>query len=97
LPVDILGSRYIFNANGEGSFTGYTYEFGIDPAWYETTNKLSFYNSLKMKMAIIFGVSHMMIGLACGFLNRLFKKQYAFIFMENIPEFLMLGNNYILR
>jgi len=91
LPVEILVSRYTFNAVGDGTFSGFTYEFGLDPAWYECNNKLSFINSLKMKMAIIFGVSHMLIGLVISLLNRFNKKEFAFIVMENIPEFLLLS------
>lgn len=34
-----------------------TYPFGIDPAWGVAKNKLSVYNSLKMKTSVIFGVA----------------------------------------
>jgi V-type H+-transporting ATPase subunit a len=34
-----------------------TYPIGIDPAWYLAKNELTYVNSLKMKMAVIFGVA----------------------------------------
>jgi len=42
-------------------------------------------------MAIVFGVSHMMIGMVINLLNKLYEKNYASIFCECIPEFLLLG------
>ena len=39
-----------------------TYMFGIDPGWYGVDNELVFFNSFKMKLSIILGVSHMLFG-----------------------------------
>eukprot|EP01080_Neovahlkampfia_damariscottae_P004645 gene4645-8218_t len=89
--LNLFGSRYTFDGHGKGSFSGRTYEFGVDPAWYETTNKLLYYNSVKMKMAVVFGVLHMLIGIILKFLNFLHFRKYAYIFMEAIPEFLILS------
>jgi len=46
---------------------------------------------LKMKMAIIFGVSHMLVGICLKGLNFIYFKKYAYLFMEVLPEFLILG------
>jgi V-type H+-transporting ATPase subunit a len=32
------------------------YPVGVDPAWFLSVQELTFMNSLKMKMAVIFGV-----------------------------------------
>jgi V-type H+-transporting ATPase subunit a len=94
LSLNLFGSRYKFDGHGAGSFSGRTYEFGVDPAWYDTVNKLLYYNSLKMKMAIVFGVLHMLIGIVIKFLNFLYFRKYAHIFMEAIPEFLILSASF---
>lgn len=70
---------------------GYSFPFGIDPAWFGTTNKLTYYNSFKMKLAIILGVTHMMLGLFVSLLNHIRFKHYVDIFFEFIPEVLFLG------
>ena len=32
------------------------YFIGVDPTWYRSKNELTYMNSLKMKLAVIFGV-----------------------------------------
>jgi len=71
--------------------TNISYAFGVDPVWKGATNELLYYNSVKMKMAIIFGVCHMLTGTVIKFFNFLNFRQYAFVFMEAIPEFIILG------
>jgi len=38
------------------------YSFGLDPVWYEAKNELVFFNSFKMKIAVIFGIIQMIAG-----------------------------------
>lgn len=39
------------------------YPVGVDPAWFLSVQELTFMNSLKMKMAVIFGVMQMTLGI----------------------------------
>ena len=48
------------------------YPFGQDPVWSAAVNKLTFVNSIKMKMSVIFGVLHMSFGIACKGTNMIF-------------------------
>jgi V-type H+-transporting ATPase subunit a len=67
-----------------------TYVFGVDPAWYGTTNKLQYYNSMKMKMSVIYGVSQMMLGIVFSACNHVYFGHYIDIFVEFIPEVFIL-------
>ena len=64
--------------------------FGLDPTWGYASNKLETMNSLKMKMSIILGVSHMICGLCLQTLNHLyFKGKLLYIYVFCLCELLM--------
>lgn len=48
------------------------YPFGVDPSWRGSRSELSFLNSLKMKMSILFGVVHMNLGIILSYFNARF-------------------------
>ncbi|CAG5124245.1 unnamed protein product, partial [Candidula unifasciata] len=70
---------------------GTAYFFGIDPIWQGAKNKILVLNSLKMKMAIILGVIHMLFGVSLSVFNHIHFKNYIDIFVKFIPELLFLG------
>ncbi|KAL0478360.1 vacuolar ATPase 116 kDa subunit [Acrasis kona] len=95
LSLGIFGqSGYTFHhdASGRnvGTFSGDTYVFGVDPAWYGTSNKLLFYNSLKMKTSVIFGVVQMSLGIILAGVNMIYFGHYFDFVVEFIPELLLL-------
>jgi len=67
-----------------------TYEFGIDWMWKGAKNELNYYNSLKMKMSIIVGVTHMCTGIILKFLNSIYFNLKLDLFFECIPQLLLM-------
>jgi V-type H+-transporting ATPase subunit a len=66
------------------------YPFGIDPRWFESDQFLSYTNNFKMKIAVIFGIIQMSIGIVLKGMNALhFKQPLDFIF-EFIPQIFLL-------
>jgi len=73
-------------ANPKNTF----YWFGVDPAWKGSLNELNYYNSLKMKLSIIMGVSQMILGIILSLFNAIhFRKVYDALF-EFVPQILFM-------
>jgi len=70
---------------------GTVYPFGVDPGWAHTANKLNFYNSLKMKISIILGVTQMVAGVCCKLTNCLFFNARLELFFMFIPEIIFIN------
>ncbi|NWR30063.1 VPP2 ATPase, partial [Tachuris rubrigastra] len=89
-PEDLKSHRFLaLDPNVSGVYNG-AYPFGIDPIWNLASNRLTFLNSFKMKMSVIFGVAHMTFGVVLGLFNHLhFKKTYN-IYLVFIPELLFM-------
>ena len=62
-----------------------TYLIGIDPIWYLSRNLLTFVNSLKMKLSVIFGVAQMGLGVIMKGLNALYFDSKLDFVCEFIP------------
>lgn len=69
---------------------GYSYPVGIDPVWHGADNNLIFTNSLKMKMSVIVGVVHMVLGIILGMFNHTENKKKFNIFLQTIPQLLFM-------
>ncbi|XP_067022840.1 V-type proton ATPase 116 kDa subunit a 1-like isoform X1 [Acropora muricata] len=72
------------------TYSGAPYYFGIDPIWQLAVNKLTFTNSFKMKLSIVFGVAHMMFGVSLSLFNHMHFKKPLNIIAEFIPQVLFL-------
>ncbi|XP_019362664.1 PREDICTED: V-type proton ATPase 116 kDa subunit a [Gavialis gangeticus] len=88
--ADLKSNQYLtLDPNVTGVYSG-IYPFGIDPIWNLASNRLSFLNSFKMKMSVIFGVTHMTFGVVLGVFNHLhFRKKYN-IYLVFLPELLFM-------
>jgi V-type H+-transporting ATPase subunit a len=64
------------------------YPFGVDPVWHIAGNDLLFFNSMKMKMAVVLGVIHMSLGIGLKGVNAALFKQPLDLYLEFIPQVL---------
>ncbi|KRX00586.1 hypothetical protein PPERSA_12805 [Pseudocohnilembus persalinus] len=67
-----------------------TYLFGVDPVWGIAKNKLTFFNSLKMKLSVIIGVIQMMVGIFLKGMNSIYFGSSIDFFFEFIPQLIFL-------
>jgi len=92
--MDIFGTKYHYptwnSTDMVKSNSASVYPFGVDPAWNGADNMLTYYNSLKMKMSVIFGVTHMTGGIFLSLLNALHFHHGIDIIGEFIPQVLFL-------
>lgn len=66
------------------------YGFGVDPAWYMSTDELTFLNSLKMKTSVILGVFQMSLGICMRGANAIYFRRWVDFFFEFLPMLLMM-------
>ena len=100
VPLDLFGSCYNSSKDGkliqdkvvinEYGSKKCVYPVGLDPVWIGNQNELTYTNSLKMKLSIIVGVIHMLLGIGIKGINFFNSRKYnAFIF-EFLPQFLFM-------
>jgi len=76
IPVYTFPSCYEY-VKGEVSpirIEGCVYPAGVDPAWYLSTQELTYANSMKMKLSVIFGVGQMSIGIMLKGSNNIYER-----------------------
>ncbi|XP_060525771.1 V-type proton ATPase 116 kDa subunit a 1 isoform X2 [Cylas formicarius] len=97
--VTALGANFSDDHGHEGAevqftprdnFWGTPYFIGVDPAWQVSKNKIIFLNSFKMKLSIIFGVTHMIFGVVVSTFNFVHFRKYSSIVLEFLPQVLLL-------
>lgn len=88
LPVPLTESCYVLKDHKYEKKC--TYEFGMDWVWKRAANENSFVNSFKMKFSIIFGVTHMALGILMKGVNCLLEKKFSKLIAVAIPELVFL-------
>ncbi|KAL2332065.1 hypothetical protein Fmac_019646 [Flemingia macrophylla] len=68
------------------------YPFGVDPSWRGSRSELSFLNSMKMKMSILFGVAHMNLGIILSYFNARFFGSSLDIRYQFVPQMIFLNS-----
>lgn len=74
VSIPYTKSCYSENKKGVSRRENCVYPFGFDYIWNTAANKITFVNSFKMKISIIIGVTHMIIGICMKGLNSLHFK-----------------------
>ena len=67
-----------------------SYNFGLDPVWYMTSNELTFVNSLKMKLSVILGVFQMLLGIILKGFNAIFDLDFAELIFVFFPQLILM-------
>ncbi|KAH8254994.1 hypothetical protein KR038_011903 [Drosophila bunnanda] len=80
-----------FDASSRNFYTGDPYPIGMDPVWVACGQvSITTTNSLKMKMAIILGVSQMMFGLCLSAANCILLKKKVDLLLVVVPQMIFL-------
>ena len=80
IPLELANSCFVDVSDYSMLKKDCVYPFGIDPKWYVASNELNFINSFKMKLAVILGVSQMLLGIFLRFFNAVnFCDYFEFI------------------
>jgi vacuolar-type H+-ATPase subunit I/STV1 len=66
------------------------FPYGLDSAWANKADELLFYNSFKMKMAVIVGVSHMVLGLCLSLVNHIHFGDTVSAIFEFVPRIVFM-------
>ena len=96
VPLYLFGrSCYELQPNGPDQQIGVqkegcVYPFGIDPTWYLSTSELTYMNSVKMKLSVIFGVWQMSIGICLKGSNNLYYGHWVDFLFEFLPQIVVM-------
>lgn len=109
LGINFFGSRWYYDGQYKGEVVANTeaeptaqfgtdaavYPFGLDPAWHVASNELLFFNSFKMKLSVIFGITQMFGGTVLKGVNAIYFKQPLDFFFEFIPMIVFASSLFV--
>ncbi len=85
-PANFTNTNQHYEYAGGGAH----YPYGIDYNWYHRKNELTFFNSLKMKMSVMIGVTQMIFGIVLGVFNHIYFKDMTSLYYVWIPQMLFM-------
>ncbi|XP_017125852.1 V-type proton ATPase 116 kDa subunit a [Drosophila elegans] len=84
-------SQLTLNAADPNFYSGNPYPIGMDPVWAVCgQDSITTTNSMKMKLAIVLGISQMMFGLGLAAANCVLLKKKADLFLVVIPQMVFM-------
>ncbi len=89
LPIEFL-QKSCYIEESDRAVKDCVYGFGVDHRWYRSANEITFVNSLKMKLSVIFGVSQMSLGICMKAFNAYYQKSTMDFVFEFIPQIIMM-------
>mmetsp|Transcript_19821 Transcript_19821/g.29639 ORF Transcript_19821/g.29639 Transcript_19821/m.29639 type:complete len:859 (+) Transcript_19821:31-2607(+) len=96
VPLQIFESQWTFPSNlTSNDYKAFlnedkVYPYGVDYNWYHTKNELTFFNSLKMKMSVVLGVTQMLFGISLGAFNYTYFGDYLSLYFVWIPQMVFM-------
>lgn len=84
-PDLATGTKAVRTGSGLYGDPNTVYPFGVDPAWHVSSNDLLFFNSMKMKTAVILGISQMTFGVVLRGMNAVHNRSRLDFFAEFLP------------
>ncbi|XP_022215668.1 V-type proton ATPase 116 kDa subunit a1 isoform X5 [Drosophila obscura] len=86
----VMENKYL-QLSPKEDYEGSPYPFGMDPIWQVAgSNKIIFHNAYKMKISIIFGVTHMIFGVVMSWHNHTYFRNRISMIYEFIPQLAFL-------
>lgn len=95
LPLNLFGSCYQKTDKIVSRAEDCVYPFGMDPIWAVSTNELAFFNSFKMKLAVILGVSQMILGILIKGANTIRTNNFLDFFFEFLPQIFFMASTFV--
>jgi V-type H+-transporting ATPase subunit a len=109
LGLNLFGSRYYFEGQEDGTVEegdvakligefgsdDAVYPFGLDPMWHVASNELLFFNSFKMKLSVILGITQMCFGIVLRGLNAVYFKEPLDLYYEVFPMVVFASSLFI--
>ena len=91
---EFSGMRLSLFPRSFGPDTSGVYPFGVDWAWEGEAGESTFVNGLKMKLAVIIGFLHVMLGLFVAAFNDINNEDWVSFWLQSVPQIVAFGASF---